>query len=181
MENYPKILSRKFVFDGAFLKLSQVELQLANGKRKKHYNVERVPTVTVLPLSQDYELYLISQYRYLYEKVMFESVAGTIDGGESPLDTAKRELKEEAGIEAKNLDQIAQIYLAASYIKSHVTLFLARDLTIGEAMPEEDESIELIKLPLEDAVEKVILGEIYYAPTVVGILLLDKLRRNGKI
>lgn len=180
MDNYPKIITKKSVFDSKFLKLYEVNLQLRNGKTRTHYNVERVPTVTVLPLTESFEVYLISQYRYLYGTTRIEAVAGTKDKGEKPLATAKRELAEEAGISAQKWDRIAEIYLAGSYIKSLVSIFLARDLTVGKANLEDDETISLIKMPLEEAVQKVLSGEISYGSAVSGILLLDRLRRDKK-
>lgn len=181
MENYPKINSKKTLFNGKFLKLHEVLLQTKNGKTKTHYNVERVETVSILPITTNYEIYLISQYRYIYGKRMIEAVAGTVDTGERPLETAKRELQEEAGIEAKKWDKIGTIYLAGSYIKSQVSLFLARELTLGKSSLEEDEDITRILLPLEEAAQKVLQGQITYAATISGILMLDRLKREGKI
>ena len=181
MENYPKIVTKKTIFDSKFLNLYEIKLKLRNGNIKIHYNVERVPTVTVLPLSENYEVYLISQYRYLYGTTRIEAVAGTIDKEEKPLATAKRELLEEAGITAKKWQEIGQIYLAGSYIKAHVSIFLARELTIGKANLEDDETITLITMPLDEAVQKVLTGEITYGSAVSGILLLDRLKRDRKI
>jgi len=181
MANYPKILAKKTIFDSKFLKLYEIKLQLRNGETRTHYNVERVPTVTVLPLGENNEVYLISQYRYLHATIRIEAVAGTVDIGEEPLACAKRELLEEAGIAAKRWDNLGKIYLAGSYIKAHVSLFLARDLTVGEQKLEDDETITVVKMPLEEAVEKVLSGEISYGSAVSGILMLDRLMRDKKI
>jgi ADP-ribose pyrophosphatase len=66
-------------------------------------------------------------------------------------------------------------------VKATSYLFLARDLSLGEQELEEDEQIEVVKIPLEKAVEKVISGEITGSATMIGILMLDKLRREKKI
>lgn len=181
MANYPKVISKKTIFNSKFLRLYEVKLQLRNGKTKIHYNAQRVPTVTILPLTDNYEVYLISQYRYLYGTTRIEAVAGTIDEKEKPLAAAQRELAEEAGITAKKWKTIGELYLAGSYIKAHVSLFLAQELTIGQPKLEDDETISVVKIPLEEAVQKVLAGEITYGSAVNGILLLDRLRRDKKI
>lgn len=172
---------KKSVFKNKFLNLYEVQLNLKNGKTRIHYNVERIPTVTVIPLTPNYEVYLISHYRYILDRIVVEAVAGTVDEDEGILACAKRELHEETGIIAKKLSKLGTFNLAGSFLRANVTIFLAQDLTLGEPKPEEDEEITLVKLPFEEAVEKVIKGEITTAASVIGILLIDRLKREGKL
>jgi 8-oxo-dGTP pyrophosphatase MutT (NUDIX family) len=117
----------------------------------------------------------------LYDKIIVEAVAGHIDPGESPLKAAKRELKEEAGIIAGQWEELLRVDDSASVIRSTMHIFLARDLEEGESNPEESEEIKLIKMPLSEAIEKVSKREITNGSTVIGLLYLDKLRKEKKI
>lgn len=172
---------KKSVFKNEFLNLYQVQLKLKNGKTRIHYNVARIPTVTVIPLTLAYEVYLISHYRYILDKIVLEAVAGTVDEGEDLANCAKRELHEETGIKTKALLKLGTFNLAGSYIKANTTIFLAQELTLGEPKPEEDEEITLVKLPLEEAVKKVMKNEISTIASAMGILMVDRLKREGKI
>lgn len=146
-----------------------------------YHTLYRAPAVMVFPLTESYEVYLISQYRYMFGKRLTEAVAGYIDKGESTLAAAKRELKEEIGLKASQWEELLRTELSASIIKATLHVFLARGLEEGEHNREVGEDIEVMKMPLDHAVAKAINGEIADATAVAGILLLDKLRREKKI
>ncbi len=177
-----KILSEKETFkaENAFT-VKKLQLELPNGKKIVHYIAQRVPAISVFPLTEKYELYLISEYRYLLKKTVLEAVAGRVDKGENFLSAAKRELKEEAGITASICEELTRIELSSSFFRATQRLFLAKDLEISGQELEEDETIEVVKIPLEEAVKKVMSGEIETAATIIGILMLDKLRREKKL
>ena len=174
-------LKEKPVLTTDLFTVNETTLTLDTGNTVVHHNIARRPTVIVFPLTPKYEIYLISQYRYLYKKKLLEVIAGFVEGGENPLTTARKELREEGGIEANQLEEFARLQLMASVVKATTHFFVARDLTVGIAHPEEDEDIELIKMPLSDAVAKVMSGEINTSSSVAGILLLDKLRKEKKL
>lgn len=173
--------AKKSIYKSKFFTVEQEEILLPNGKKKKYDFVKRLPTVIVFPITSDYELYLISEYRTLHKKRVIEAVAGHVDSGENPLQTAKRELKEEIGLSGGEWSQLAQIEMAGSVIKSSMSLFVVKDLEVGTPDLEDGEDIILLKMSLSEAVKKVMAGEIYISSAVIGILLLDKLKREGKI
>lgn len=177
--NGTKIISEKTVLSTPLFDVKKLELVLPTGSKKKHYVAERLPIVSVFPLTDNFQLYLIQQYRYLLGKTIIESVAGHVEKGETPLTAAKRELKEEAGIRATQWEELVKVETAASAFRSRVHIFLAKDLTIGEPEPLEEE-ISLKKISLEEAIKMVENGTIYHQTTMLGILLLDKLRAIGK-
>lgn len=178
-----KILSEKTTFKGEenTFDVKKIELEFPNKKRATHYIAERVPVSVVLPLTPKYEIYLISQYRYLLKKTILEAVSGRIDKGENALEAAKRELLEEAGIIAGSIEELNRIELASSFFRAKVSLFLARDLEVLSQKLEDSEQIEVIKMPLSEAVKKVMDGEIQAASAIIGILMLDKLKREKKL
>src|SRR3989344_1288950 len=167
-----KIVSKKTLLRSELFKVNRVNLILNDGKKRIHDVVERVPTVCVFPLENNGDIYLIYQYRYSFGKRIIEAVSGHVESGEKPLETAKRELMEEAGIFAKFWKKLAILELSSSVIMSKSHLFLVKDLSFGRARPVSGEEIELIKMPLEEAVRKVINGEIFHASTANGIMLL---------
>ncbi|OGH18035.1 MAG: hypothetical protein A3F31_03810 [Candidatus Levybacteria bacterium RIFCSPHIGHO2_12_FULL_38_12] len=175
------IQSDKPVLQAKLFTVSEIKLSLPEGTKYSHIVARRYPTVCVFPITNVYEIYLVSQYRYLLEKETLESVAGFIDKGETTIEAAQRELKEETGIEALQFEEIARLDLSGSVFKAIVHLFLAKGLEFGKAQPEEDECIQLVKIPLTEAVKKVISGEISDASTVSGILLLETLRRQKNL
>lgn len=176
-----KILSQKTVLKAKLFNVKELKIEFANGRQRIHHIAERKPTVSVFPVTDTQEIYLVSQYRYLLKKRSLEAMAGFVDNKETPLDAAKRELSEETGITANYWKELAEIEMAASVFRSVAHLYLAKDLKKGVAHPDEGEEISLIKISLDEAVRKVILGEINISATVIGILLLDKLKREGKI
>jgi ADP-ribose pyrophosphatase len=176
-----KIISQKNILKTELFDVKEIKLEDDKGKRKIHHEAERTPIVSVFPLTNKYEIYLISQYRSILKKTVLEAVAGYIEKKETTIAAARRELKEETGIEAQQLEEIARIQMSGSVFKSAVNLFLAKDLEIGDNNLDDTEEISVVKMPLSTAVEKVMLGEINHAASVIGILMLDKLRKEKKL
>jgi 8-oxo-dGTP pyrophosphatase MutT (NUDIX family) len=173
-------ITEKTIHKSDFFEIKEQTI-VGKNKTRKYQIVERRPTAIVFPLTSSNEIYLLSQYRTLYDKTIFEAVAGHIDSGESPLKAAKRELKEETGIIAGQWEELLRVDESASVIRSTMHIFLARELEEGESSSEESEEIELIKMPLSEAVEKVSKREITNGSTIIGLLYLDKLRKEKKI
>lgn len=176
-----KTISQKFILRTKLLNVKKISLEAKTGGKRIHYVAERVPIVSVFPLTESYEIYLISQYRYLLGKTVLEAVAGHVEKEETTIQAAKRELKEETGILAHQLEEITRIEMSGSVFKSKSHLFLAKGLEIGENDLDVDEEIDVIKMPLETAVEKVMLGEINHAASMIGILILSNLRMQKKL
>jgi len=176
-----KIISQKPVFKAKLFDVKKIVFKNKSGKEKIHHIAQRDTIVVIFPLTDQYEVYLISEYRYMLRKTVLEAVAGHIDRKESTIAAAKRELREEAGISALQLEEIARIEMSGSVFKSKSHLFLAKGLEFGETNLDEDEEISIVKMPLEKAVEKVMLGEINHASSMIGILMLDKLRAQRKL
>lgn len=176
-----KTLSEKTIYESKLFRVKEKEFKLPNGKVKIYPIVERRPTAIVFPLDEKNNVYLIRQYRYLFDSELLESVAGFIEYGEEAEDTAKRELLEEAGIKAGIWTKIAQIEGSSSVSRIPGNLFVARDLTFEKPKLDESEQIEIVKLSLAEATDKIINGEIRNSSTITGILLIDTLIKRGKL
>jgi ADP-ribose pyrophosphatase len=179
--NQWKIVSQKPIFKAKLFDVKRIIFKNKSGKEKIHHIVQRDAVVTIFPLTDQYEIYLISQYRYMLDKTVLEAVSGYVDKKETTIVAAKRELKEEAGITAYQLEEIARVEMAGSVFKSKAYLFLAQGLELEGTNLDEDEQISIVKMPLSSAVEKVMTGEITHAPSMIGILMLDKLRMQKKL
>lgn len=180
MINKVKIISKKTIFQAKLFTVREIKLEV-NKKKISQHDVIRNPVVSVFAMTDNNEIYLISQYRRLLNKTTLEAVAGFIDEGETPLQAAKRELKEEIGITASDWRELKVVNTGASVTKGQSHLFLARGLKIGVPHPEDDEEITAILIPLEKAVEEALGGQIDIATTMAGILMIDKLRQENKL
>lgn len=166
------------VFQAKLFEVDEYHIKLKSGKEVVHHVAKRHPTVTIFALTNTHEIYLLKQYRYMLKTTLLEAVAGFIDEGETPFQAAKRELKEETGIIASSWEEIGKLEMAGSVFQAQSHLFLARDLELGKAEPEEDEEITLVKMPFTDAVAKVYSGEITTSASVAGILMLERLLKK---
>lgn len=180
MNEDPKVVSEKVILKAKLFDVKELEIERL-GKKVIHLVADRHPTVSVFPLTDKNELYLVSQYRYLLKERTLEAMAGFINENEEPLTAAKRELEEETGLVASGWTNLGEIQLSASVFKAESTLYLAKNLTQHEQKQDEGEDIAVVKMKLEDILEKVLNGEINHSATVIGILLLDKMMRKGDL
>lgn len=175
------IVSQKIIARYKAFQVTRDIIQLSSNKKITHYNAQRNPVVAIFPLTASHEIYFVSQHRYLLQKQSLEAVAGFIEPDETSLKAAQRELQEEAGIIANQWEQLGKIEATASVFRSPAYLFLAKDLEIGEPNPDEDEDLQIVKLSLPEALHKITTGEINTSLTMIGIFLIDKLKREKKL
>ena len=125
---------------------------------------------------------LVGQHRYTLDAWSWEIPEGGVPAGESPLDGAKRELREETGLEAATWHEIARLDLSNSVTDEQAVLYLATDLTMGEATPEPTEAIEVRWVPFDEALAMTLDGRITDAMSVVGIqrVALDRRAMAGR-
>lgn len=163
------IKKRKEKFSNDFFKVIEDAVIQPDGKNGKYATVEFVPGISVLPIDDDGFVYLTEQFRYKAGKKTLETVAGAVED-ETPLRAAKRELKEELGITAKEFVKVGVIQIDNSIIESQSTQYIARKLKFSEPDPDAEEEMRVVKIKLKEAVEKVLSGEIAHAPSCVLIL-----------
>ncbi len=165
----------ELAYDGRFLKVTKDRVTLPNGAETYREFIRHPGAVVILPLFEDGSVLLERQFRYPNDKIFTEYPAGKIDPGEDPLACAKRELLEETGYTAARWDFICTIHNAIAYSDEHLDLFLARDLTAGEAQLDEGEFLETFKATVPELLAMVQRGEISDVKTVIGTFWLEKI------
>jgi 8-oxo-dGTP pyrophosphatase MutT (NUDIX family) len=173
-----QVVSSEKPFSGTLLKVRVDEVLLPSGRRSKREIVEHRGAVAMVALMGG-SIILVRQYRHASGKTMLEIPAGTLEEGESPVAAAARELEEETGFLPGKLEKLAHFYVAVGYSTEVIHLYLATDLEKRSASQEEDEAIETILMPLEEAVKMVSSNEIEDAKTIIG-LLMAKNRIGGR-
>jgi 8-oxo-dGTP pyrophosphatase MutT (NUDIX family) len=130
--------------------------------------------IGIVPVDEDLNTCLVGQFRYTLNQYSWEIPEGGGPHGEEPLETAKRELKEETGLEAQSWTHIGSIHTSNSVTDEFGHIFLARDLRQTEANPEETEQLALKKLPLREAIAMVERGEITDSLSIAGLLMAGR-------
>ena len=166
-----KTISQKMLVEGRIINLRQDTVMLENGKTALRDVVEHPGGVCVLPLTEDNEVILVKQFRYPYQEVLFEIPAGKLDKGEEdPLHCGMRELEEEAGVTAGDYLSLGQMYPSPGYCDEVIHMFLARQLQPSQQHLDEDEFLEVYKMPFAQVLKMVTEGEIRDAKTQIAVL-----------
>jgi len=157
-------------FANDYFEVNEDRVIRPDGKPDVYATIDFKPGVSVLPIDYAGYIYLTSQFRYALGRKNVETASGAIAGDEISLDAAERELREELGIEADEWTDLGTIEADTSITNSTAHLFIAEHLSFENPERESTEDIEIITMPLEEAVEKVMMGEITHDQTVVLIL-----------
>ncbi len=173
-----KCLTSQTVFSGELLQVRRDEVELANGHHSVREYIVHPGAAVVVPLFPDGRVLLERQFRYPLGRVFLELPAGKRDPGEDLLATAQRELLEETGYQAQEWYFLCHIHPGIGYTNEEMGLYLARDLSLTQPCWDEDETIELVTLSLDDALAKVQSGHITDVKTVIGLFWANRLVRG---
>ncbi|MGE3466909.1 MAG: NUDIX hydrolase [Pyrinomonadaceae bacterium] len=127
-------------------------------------------SAVIVPVFADGTVALVRQYRHAAGEYLLEIPAGSLDEGESPEVGARRELEEEVGVSTARLEMIAEFYVSPGFLNEKMFVFLATDLTETAQNLEDDEIVEIERIPLDDALDMARDGRIHDAKTIIGIL-----------
>jgi len=166
-----EVKSSERVFNGrAFtLRVDQVSI---DGKPPLSWEVLEHPGgVAVVPFDDEGNILMVRQYRHAVGVELLELPAGTLKQGEDPALTAHRELQEEIGMDAANLELIGEFFLAPGYSSELMRVYLATGLTPASLPQDEDEVIEVERVPFDEAVRLALNGQIRDAKSISGLLL----------
>jgi len=163
------IASRR-LYEGRIVNLRVDTVRLEDGRITEREIVEHRGAVAVVALDEDDNVLLVRQFRKPTERELLEIPAGTLEEGEEPASCARRELAEETGYQAGLLEPMGGFYSSPGFCTEYIHLYLATDLSPSSARAEYDEAIELIRVPLPEALRMIGRGEICDAKTIVGLL-----------
>jgi ADP-ribose pyrophosphatase len=133
--------------------------------------VRHAGSAVMLAIDDKKRILLVRQYRLPADKYMWELPAGKIDAGEKALQAAKRELAEETGYQAKKWKKLVSFFVSPGYVEERMTIFLAKDLTAGDATPMDDERIETRWFKRKEIAEMIDSGKIEDAKTIIGFFM----------
>lgn len=168
-------LSSEEVFSGRLLKVSSDRVRLPDGSQSVREVVAHPGAVVMLAVLDNGKLLLERQFRYSLGQVFLELPAGKIDAGEHPLDTARRELREETGYKARSWRHLGTLHPCLGYSNERIEIFLAHGLFyVGHAL-DHGEFLEVVELSLADAVASVRDGGITDGKTIVGLFWAEKI------
>jgi ADP-ribose pyrophosphatase len=166
----PKILSSQKVFDGRVFKVTVdtiSEGELTYQREVVHHHGSAV----IIPVFEDGTVVLVKQYRHPAVRYLLEAPAGTLADGERPEAGAARELQEELGLVAEHLDKLSEFFVSPGFLEEKMWVYLATGLTEGKQRLDDDEILEIVRLPIADALEMITSGEIQDAKTIIGLML----------
>jgi ADP-ribose pyrophosphatase len=164
-----QVLASRRIYDGRVVSLRVDSVSLPGGRSTVREVVEHAPVVVVVPLDAEGNVLLVRQYRLPARRSLLELPAGGIDPEESPEEAVQRELQEETGQRAGRLERLGGVFASPGYCDEFMHLFLATDLKPSSLPADTDEQIEVVRLPLAEALRLAERGEIHDAKTIVGL------------
>lgn len=163
-------IGTKIIYKNPWISVREDKVIRPDNKEGVFGVVEMKPGVSVLPLDKKGNVYLTKEYHYAVERETIEAISGGIDAGETSLEAAKRELKEETGIIAKDWIDLGFVDPFTTVIVSPNHMYLARELEFEATDLEGTENIVILKVPLEEAIKWVIESNITHGATTTLIL-----------
>ena len=177
-----KRLSGELIYDGCVVHLWRDEIELPDGGRGVREIVRHVGAVAVLPLTDKGEVICVRQYRYPFAEVLLEIPAGKLDSpDEDIIEAARRELREETGAVGGELIPLGTLYPSVAIFDEKIHMFAAVGFDMGETDRDEDEFMEVEKIPLSTLVDMVMSGKIRDAKTQTAVLKVARLVECSKI
>lgn len=164
------------IFDGIVLNVKRDTVRLPNGSEATRELIRHIGAVCVIPVTDKGEVIVERQYRYPIDMVITEIPAGKLDSKtEDRLAAAQRELREETGLTADEWTCLGSFYPAPAYSDEYITMYMARGLHEGKQQLDEDEFLDVYKVPLTELVQDVMEGKIPDAKTQAAILKAARL------
>jgi ADP-ribose pyrophosphatase len=169
-----KIIQTAHIYDGHLINLDLHKIEFPDGKRSKREIVTHPGAVAIVALDDKNNVLLVRQFRLAANDILLEIPAGTLDPGEPPEDCARRELQEEVGYQPKKLESLGGIFTAPGYTTEFIHLFLATELAESPLEGDADEFLEVVRMPLDDALKLIDDGKIIDSKTLSGLLRANR-------
>ncbi len=165
-----KVRSSRYPYRGRIINVRLDEVELTNGPAVREV-VEHPGAVAVLALDGKENVILVRQYRHPVGGELLEVPAGKLEPGEEPLHCARRELAEETGLSGTSWRSLARCYASPGFCTEVLYFFAVRDLVPAPGIPDEDEELQVVRIPLPEARRMALAGEIADAKTLIALLL----------
>ena len=166
----PEFLDSEKVFEGRVFEVTTDTIR--EGEKTYVREVVHHPgSGVILPAFDDGTIALVRQYRHPAVRYLLELPAGTLHDKEPPEEGAARELEEELGLVAGRMEKLAEFFVSPGFLEEKMWLYLATDLTTTAQRLDDDETIEIVRLPIEHALQMITDGEIEDAKTIIGLML----------
>lgn len=165
------------IFSGNIINVHTDKITLVDGTEAVREVVDHPGGVAIVSLTDNNEIILVRQFRYPYKETIYEIPAGKLESGENPREAGIREFSEECGATAESFEPLGEIYPTPGYCGEIIRLFYAMGLTFGKQNLDDDEYLDVVKMPFGECVSKIMNGEIKDAKTIIGILKLKELMK----
>src|SRR5829696_7819129 len=166
----PKILNSQKIYEGNIFKVTVDTI--SEGELTYQRDVVHHPgSAVIVPVHDDGTVVLVRQYRHPTVRYLLEAPAGTLARGERPETGAARELQEELGLIAGRLEKLSEFFVSPGFCEEKMWVYLATELSEGKQFLDEDEVLEIVRMPIGDALEMITSGEIQDAKTIIGLML----------
>ena len=146
-----QILSKTTVYNAHAFSVENLHVKLPDEREKDYNLVRHNDSVTIIPMDSDGNIWFVTQFRMGCERVLLELPAGVMDAGETPLDAALREVREETGMGAGQMDHLGSVYLAPGYSSEINHVFLATEIYPAPLEMDDDEFLSVEKYPADEA------------------------------
>jgi ADP-ribose pyrophosphatase len=166
-----ELIRSETILQGRTFKIRRDYLKTPNGRETRLEIIEHGGSVVLIPIDDDGNLLFVRQYRHAVGKDLLELPAGTRDNDEPFEECAAREIREETGMQAGKLQKVGEFYLAPGYSSEFMVVFLATELKDNPLEADEDEFLEVEKIPLKQAIQMAERGDITDAKSLAALLL----------
>ncbi|HEV2903732.1 MAG TPA: NUDIX hydrolase [Pyrinomonadaceae bacterium] len=170
MSDTPEFIDSKKVFEGRVFDVT-VDTVREGDQTYAREVVHHGGSAVILPVFDDGTIALVKQYRHPAVKYLLELPAGTLNDRERPEIGAARELEEELGLVAGRMEKLCEFFVSPGFLSEKMWLYLATDLRETEQRLEDDEAIEIVRMPIDRALQMITDNEIEDAKTIIGLLL----------
>ena len=166
-----KSISSDYVYRGKILDVRLETIMLPEGKTGQREIVDHGDSIVVVPVDKDNQIVLVKQYRKALEAFLLEAPAGGIEEDETPNAAALRELQEEIGYTSDSIEYMGGFWIAPGFCNEYMHSYIARDLIESQLPPDEDESIEIVSVPISEIPDLIRSGEIEDAKSISALLM----------
>jgi ADP-ribose pyrophosphatase len=166
----PRVIDSEIVFRGRVIEVAVDTVSEAQISYKREV-VHHPGSAVIVPVFDDGTIGLVRQYRHPAVRYLLELPAGTLRRGEVPEEGAARELEEELGLVCGRMEKLSEFFVSPGFLEEKMWIYLATQLTETQQQLEDDELIEVVRLPLSQALNMITTGELEDAKTIIGLML----------